>query len=213
MLLLLSGCRVSSPTSTLNPGYYRVLRSPESDLPRRVYVIDTADSLKLLIPGTGQQRIVSAKAAQNWAFYSPKIDIDVFTLPFKVRPARSGLPPQLNSNFNAALYAGRRLDFHRYTYQPVTPSFGVRKLRSQGFGYGLFAGIGSATINELVTNKQINYTYEGVILDVGIAAIYDAHIFNIGLAVGVDNLMDPNRRVWLYQRQPWFGVLFGLNLN
>jgi hypothetical protein len=59
----------------------------------------------------------------------------------------------------------------------------------------------------------VPYEYEGVIVDVGLAGIYDARIFNVGLAVGIDSLLDPNRRSWVYQRQPWFGVLFGLNLN
>ena len=35
----------------------------------------------------------------------------------------------------------------------------------------------------------------------------------MGLAIGIDSLPDPNRQSWVYQRQPWFGVLSGLNLN
>lgn len=210
---LLTGCRVSAPNDTLDSGFYHVLGGKGAHFQDRVYVMDTGDSLQLVIPSTGERQTLPVSAYESWTFYRTEVDVDVFTLPFKIRPAQAGLPPQLNSNFNAALYVGRRLDFHRYRWQPVTPTFGVRKLRSQGFGYGLFTGIGSATINDLVTNNRVPYEYEGVILDIGLAAIYDARIFNVGFAIGLDNLMDPNRQAWIYQRQPWFGVLFGLNLN
>ena len=207
------GCRVGAQNSTLDAEFYRILRSSDQSLPRRVYVIDTGDTLQLVLPKTGERRTVPGKAYERWTFYRTEVDVDVFTLPFKIRPSRGGVPPQLNSNFNAALYLGRRIDFHQYRWQPITPTFGVRKLRSQGFGYGLFTGIGSATINDLVTNNRVAYEYEGVIVNVGLAAIYDARIFNVGLAIGMDNLLDRNSRAWVYQRQPWFGVLFGLNLN
>ena len=210
---LLVGCRAGAPSDSLSPDFYQILRSSETGLPRRVYVVDSGDSLELILPNTGERRTIPGKTYEQWSFYRAEVDVDVFTLPFKVRPARSGVPPQLNSNFNAALYLGRRLDFHNYRWQPITPTFGVRKLRSQGFGYGLFTGIGSATVNDLVTNNRVPYEYEGVIVDVGLAGIYDARIFNVGLAIGMDSLLDPNRRSWVYQRQPWFGVLFGLNLN
>lgn len=209
----LAGCQAGRRATTLDADFYKILRSPEAGLPKRVYVKDHGDSLELILPKTGQRRIIPGRAYSQWVFSRTAVDIDVFTLPFKIRPSQGGIPPQLNSNFNAAAYLGRRLDFHRYRWQPVTPTFGVRKLRSQGFGYGLFTGIGSASINDLTTNGQLSYEYEGVIIDVGLAGIYDAKVFNVGLAVGIDNLLDPNRRLWVYQRQPWFGVLFGLNLN
>ena len=210
---LLASCRAGAPTDALSADFYQILRSSEPGLPRRVYVIDSGDSLELVLPATGERRTVPGKTYGQWTFYRTEVDVDVFTLPFKIRPSRGGVPPQLNSNFNAALYLGRRIDFHNYRWQPITPTFGVRKLRSQGFSYGLFTGIGSATVNDLVTNNRVPYEYEGVVVDIGVAGIYDARIFNVGLAVGLDNLLDPNRRAWVYQRQPWFGVLFGLNLN
>ncbi|RYC68781.1 MULTISPECIES: hypothetical protein [Spirosoma] len=211
---LVTGCRVSAPTETLDAGYYSVRRSPEAGLlHKRVYLTDSQDSMQLILPHTDGRRQITGKASADWTFAQTEVDIDVFTLPFKIRPAKGALPPQLNSNFNAAVYLGRRLDFHRYGYRSVTPSFGTRTLKSQGFGYGLFMGIGSATINDLVTSSQIPYEYEGVVINAGVATIFDAHIFNVGLAIGVDSLMDSNRRSWLYQHRPWFGVLFGLNLN
>ncbi|MFD2574321.1 hypothetical protein ACFSUS_27045 [Spirosoma soli] len=198
----------------MEPSFYQIFRSAKPELAKRkVYVMDTGDTLQLVLPQTGERRSVPSRTYEKWSFYRTEIDVDVFTLPFKIRPSQAGLPPQLNSNFNAAVYLGRRLDFHQYRWQSITPTLGVRQLRSQGFGYGLFAGIGSATINDLVTSNRVGYEYEGVILDAGLAGIYDARVFNVGLAVGFDYLIDQNRQAWVYHNKPWIGVLFGLNLN
>ncbi|MBC8156218.1 MAG: hypothetical protein H7Z72_25305 [Bacteroidetes bacterium] len=171
------------------------------------------DVIQLIIPASDQRRLIQGSTYKSWTFQRTEVDIDVFTLPFKIRPAQAQLPPQLNSNFNAAVYVGRRIDLYNYRWKSVTPTFDVRRLQSRGFGYGLFAGIGSVSINEFVTRSPIGIEYEGVVLNAGIATIYDARIFNIGLALGVDQLLDRNRQRWIYQQKPWFGVLFGLNLN
>ena len=60
---------------------------------------------------------------------------------------------------------------------------------------------------------QFDADYEGLVLHGGIAAIYDARAFNIGLAMGIDQLLGPDGSYWIYQNKPWFGVLFGLDLN
>ena len=211
---LLAGCRVTVPQGSLEPDVYRIIHAGQSDLlGQKLYVLDAGDSLQLLNPRTDQRRFVHRSAYQPWTFQRSEIDVDVFTLPFKIRPAQVALPAQLNSNFNAALYIGRRIDLYNYRWKPISPTYAVRQLQSRGFGYGLFAGIGSVTINDFVTRTPIGIEYEGVVVNAGAAAIYDARIFNIGLAVGLDHLLDGNRQHWIYQQKPWFGVLFGLNLN
>ena len=210
----LIGCRVTASQGVLEPDFYRITHTTEPDLlKQKVYLKDAGDSIQLLIPATDQHRFVHKANYQSWTFQRNEIDVDVFTLPFKIRPAQAALPAQLNSNFNAALYLGRRIDLYNYQWKSITPSYAVRQLQSRGFGYGIFAGIGSVAINDFVTHTPIGIEYEGVIVDVGVATIYDARIFNIGLALGVDHLMDANRQHWIYQQKLWFGILFGLNIN
>lgn len=210
----LYGCRVNTSQGSLEPGFYRITHATASDLNgQKIYVVDTGDSLRLVIPAHDQRRVLPGPVYQSWTFRRNDLDVDVFTLPFKIRPAQPSLPGQLNSNFNAALYVGHRIDLFNFRQKLVTPTFGIRQLQSRGFGYGLFAGIGSAAVNDFVTRSPIGVEYEGVVVDAGLATIYDARIFNIGLAVGFDHLLDSNRRQWIYQQKPWFGVLFGLNLN
>lgn len=213
-LLVLQGCRVGSTFSALPPDLYQIRHATQPDLlTQKIYVVDGGDSLQLVLPATDERRQVTRSTYQSWTFQRSEIDVDVFTLPFKIRPSQGNLPPQLNSNFNAAVYLGRRIDLYKYHWEQVTPTFAVRKLRSRGLGYGLFAGIGSVAINDYVTRQPVGVEYEGVVLNAGIATIYDARIFNVGVAVGVDQLTDRNSRGWIYQQKPWFGVLFGLNLN
>ncbi|GAB3901321.1 hypothetical protein [Spirosoma agri] len=213
-LAFLVGCRVTVPQGSLDPDFYRISHSSRPDsLQQKVYVLDTGDSLQLLNPLNDQRRFVQRSTFQPWTFQRAEIDVDVFTLPFKIRPAQAALPAQLNSNFNAALYLGRRIDLYNYRWKTISPTYAVRQLQSRGFGYGLFAGIGAVAINDFVTRIPLTIEYEGVVLNAGVAAIYDARIFNIGLAVGLDHLLDKNRQHWIYQHRPWFGVLFGLNLN
>ncbi|GAB3248765.1 hypothetical protein GCM10027347_05400 [Larkinella harenae] len=208
------GCRVQSPQGIMEPDFYRILQKTQPGLKGRdVYVVDSGDSLELVFPQTDHRRVVRSPDYKTWTFRRTEVDVDVFTIPFKIRPARAHLPAQLNSNFNAALYVGRRTDLYNYRWKTVSPSFAVRQLQSRGFGYGLFAGIGSTSISDFVLRRPIGVEYEGVVLDAGVAAIYDARVFNVGIALGVDHLLDVNRRNWIYQQRPWFGVLFGLNLN
>jgi hypothetical protein len=47
----------------------------------------------------------------------------------------------------------------------------------------------------------------------GIAGIIGINNFTLGLAVGFDNLLDKNKKVWVYQGKPWLGLAFGLNSN
>lgn len=125
-----------------------------------------------------------------------KMDIDIITVPFKIRPGVRGFPTQLNANLSTALYLGKR-----------------KELQDSGYGYGVFAGLGSVTMNPYVTRQAIDYEYDGFVSSVGIAGIYDARRFNVGVAIGIDHLMDQNKTKWIYQHQPWVGILLGINLN
>lgn len=57
------------------------------------------------------------------------------------------------------------------------------------------------------------WTTRALVVHSGAAAIYDARVFNVGMAVGVDQLLGADADYWLYDRKLWVGLLFGLNLN
>ena len=168
----------------------------------------TFTPLKQDLPATK----INIKEVTNLRLYRHTFDIDILTIPFKIRPSVSGFPKQLNANFSAAVYLGRRRGIYQLNTKIKNPKY-YPKLSGVGLGYGAFLGIGGVTMNPFVTQGKITYEYDGLVINSGIAGIYDAKKFNIGLAAGLDYLADKNRQDWIYHKKLWFGVLLGINLN
>ena len=222
--LALGGCAVVGNVTQLDDDYYRVVHHPAPDAlaalaqNKQFYVQQRADTL-LLTPDAPVGRPLTYRYRlqpdHRLLLLRRRLDIDVFTIPFKVRPPQGGVPVQLNTNFNAAIYVGRRLDFYSLRTKHTTPFGPSAHIRALGLGYGAFVGAGSTYITNDVTAtaRPTTADYEGVVLHGGLAAIYDARAFNVGLAMGVDQLLGPDAQHWVYQHKPWFGILFGLDLN
>jgi hypothetical protein len=217
--LLASSCQTLNQVPNIEKGIYHLSKKEAREHflkteKLKVFVQDFEDSL-LLIPVNNpwQQKIVHFDKNPVFRLQKNTLDIDILTLPFKIRPSQQEFPPQLNANFSAAVYLGRRTDFYTVRYKKNFINELERQNKDIGIGFGGFLGLGSVTMNGSVTTNQIAYEYDGFVIDAGIAGIYDAKRFNIGLAVGIDHLFDDNRSFWLYQNKPWIGILFGLNLN
>ncbi|TXK51920.1 hypothetical protein FVR03_03015 [Pontibacter qinzhouensis] len=228
LVLLLGGCASyqESPKYQFSEGIYRQRFS--DSLTSRVYVDFNEEQLLLFplqsVSDTWQpdtSRVVALDLPKErqqalpatLSFSKPSFDLDVLTMPFKFRPSAGGLPAQLNTNFQGALYLGMRRDVFKINYKP-TPLQNYRKhFNHFGYSLGLFTGLGSSVVNETVTNNQVSYEYDGVLFSNGIGAVLGVNNLSIGLAVGADFLMDSNRSSWVYQRKPWVGLAFGLNLN
>ncbi|GAB3527074.1 hypothetical protein GCM10027443_03070 [Pontibacter brevis] len=169
------------------------------------------DSLNKVVLNTAFE--TDEPLTEHYSFATPSFDIDLLSIPFKYRPGTSGFPKQLNTSIQAALYLGLRNDYFRMGYNRTPIGNYKRHFNHFGFSIGLFSGLGSTVMNESVTLGQVAYEYEGVVLVNGIAGIVGINNFTLGLAVGVDHLLDENRQEWIYQRKPWVGLAFGLNLN
>lgn len=222
--LLLSGCAVIGNVAQLDDDYYRLVRreSPDSLVAavhagKQFYVQQRTDTLLLTPPSSASALLTHRyrlRPDQRVLLLRRRLDLDVFTIPFKVRPPQAGVPVQLNTNFNAAIYVGRRLDFYSLRTKATTPFGATPHIRATGIGYGAFVGAGSTFITTDVAGaRSTTAEYEGLVLHGGLATIYDARAFNIGVAVGVDKLLGPDGSAWIYQGKPWFGILFGLDLN
>ena len=146
-------------------------------------------------------------------FYQRMFDIDVITIPIKYRPAADVLPRQLNADYSGAAYFGYRSDAYKLTYRRTPLGTYKRNINHYGLSGGFFIGIGGTSLNEWVTNPAIDKEYDGLVLTKGIAGFVAVQNFTVGLSLGSDNLLDPNRRVWVYENKLWVGLAFGVNLN
>lgn len=77
----------------------------------------------------------------------------------------------------------------------------------------MFAGIGASRIDEYVSLGALSIQYDGIVGIAGIAGLAAMDKLNFGLNIGIDHLLDKNKRVWIYQHKLWIGLSFGLNLN
>ncbi|WP_147294213.1 hypothetical protein [Pontibacter diazotrophicus] len=171
-------------------------------------VPDTLRGVKIDITSEREEPL-----AVHYTFSQPSFDVDVLTIPLKYRSGTAGFPKQLNTSVQAAIYLGLRNDYYRMGYTETPLGNYKRHFNHFGFSMGLFTGLGSAFMNESVTQGLVEYEYDGVVLVNGVAGIVGINNFTLGLAIGIDHLLDQNRELWIYQRKPWVGLAFGLNLN
>lgn len=221
ILYLFCSCSVLQKTSVqdIAEGKYLIPASADSAANRKstpVYVYTENDSVyyrtlagrtvtKLLYP-------VNSKS-NNIILLRPSFDFDVFTTPFKFRPAIAGMPAQFNTSFNGSFYLGYRVDRLKIQQKNIIDGISREKFTKSGIGIGAFAGIGSAFINPKVMNNTIDYEYDAFAIDYGAAVLVGFRNINTGVSLGFDFLTDKNRKQWIYQHKPWLGIFIGLNLN
>jgi hypothetical protein len=226
--IALTGCGVVKDTSkhAFVNGYYtsRLIGSNRT----KVYVANVNDSIYVYLLAANSHPITidtsrskqlsfpSASATmpdRNYRFLQTRFDIDLLTTPFKIRPAKQSLPTQFNTNLNGVVYLGYRSDLYMLQYERTPLSMYNRKITHYGFSIGGFTGFGGTDVSEHVTEQQVSAEYSGIVWTKGLAAILGVDNITIGLVAGWDNLLDNNRRFWIYQVKPWIGLAFGLNLN
>jgi hypothetical protein len=217
----LAGCTVGR-VPQLAPGYYQVAHTRSATLAgaaapapgHRLYLAQpTPDSLVFYLGNSARPLRYGLSDFEGLKLRHGEFDFDIFTLPFKLRAGREGVPAQLNTTFNAALYLGRRLDRYHFRRTVLPTGQPAPQIRTAGFGYGGFVGLGSTIVTADLTRQHAITDYEGAVLHAGVAAIYDIRALNVGAALGFDYLLGADGPHWLYQGRPWLGVLFGLNLN
>ncbi len=224
MLFYSCGVVRNSPKYQLANGYYK--SKTFSSKNEKVYVDNEIDTIYVYnynkavkaVDTSLAKRIVFPKKIANSinnskSFRQASFDVDFVTMPFKYRPTQRGFPQQFNTQLNGAVYLGFRNDVYQIKYKQNPLKKYDRQTTHYGFSFGLFTGIGGSAINPWVTNNVVGYEYDGVVWAKGVGAFIGINNFNIGLALGFDDLLDENKDFWIYQQKPWLGLAFGLNLN
>ena len=143
-------------------------------------------------------------------FIKNSVDADLTTILLKYRPSQSNVPQQLNANLNAAIYLGYKKDYHKINTSISAIKEVSNSIHHFSFDAGIFAGIGITPVNPTVTNDKVMLEYDGMVFQKGVAAFVGIDIFNIGIGLGFDNLLDSNKDHWIYNQKPWIGLLLGI---
>jgi hypothetical protein len=146
-------------------------------------------------------------------FTEKSIDIDLTTILFKYRFAVSELPPQMNTEFNLALYAGWRHDNYHFKSKRDPLGKYHNEIINRGYDFGFFAGTGTTLISPFTTHNLYDNEYNGWILQFGLAGFLESGIASFGISTGFDYLLSPDRDIWIYNKKPWIGFIIGVALN
>jgi hypothetical protein len=222
-LLLLAGCTTleQSTTHGLMEGKYK---AKANGTKQDVYAVFTSDSMQLYALQSRKPMTIDTTGVQGFCFTNSEgglpprlsktsLDIDLTTVLLKYRFKQAALPNQANANLNLNLYMGWRKDY--YTFKDELSPLNRRRRKENHFQFdvGLFAGIGITSMNPSVTNNQIDKEYDGIVFQKGIAGFIGMKRITLGMSLGFDNLLDPNKHIWTYQQKPWIGLMLGINLG
>jgi hypothetical protein len=207
-----------------DPGFYKLKTQTGNRSDVYVKVIDDSITVYPLIPDGKNKspdknsfsgiNINSIRKDNNFyrsSFISNSFDADLTTIILKYRPPQGGVPNQLSSNINAALYLGFRKDF--YKVMPHISPLGEETsfIRHIGFDAGIFAGIGITALNPTVTRDAIIQEYDGMVFQKGVAGFISFGNMSVGITIGFDNLLDKNKTSWIYNQKPYWGLLIGIS--
>ncbi len=146
-------------------------------------------------------------------FTRKSLDIDLTTILLKYRPSVNDRPAQMITDFNIALYAGWRHDTYILNKELDPLKKPKTSIKAKGYDFGVFCGPGTTVINSFSTGNKTESEYNGMILQYGLAGFLESNMASFGIAVGYDFLMNPDRKIWIYTRKPWVGLIIGIALN
>jgi hypothetical protein len=146
-------------------------------------------------------------------FKKQSLDVDITSVILKYRPSIYGLPAQLNTDLNMALYVGWRYDYYHINSKKDPLGRSYLKINNRGYDFGFFAGPGATLISPFTTQNKRLDEYNGMIIQTGIAGFIESNIASFGLAIGYDYLLNPDRKIWIYNNKSWVGFIVGIALN
>jgi hypothetical protein len=219
------GCATVKTVSRhdFHSGFFTLKKDGEE--PRRIYADVNEDSL-IVYPsiieggketpnitshiGTKISEIKSGSYFYKNSFVQNSIDVDLSTVLMKLRPPQKDVPPQLSYNINAALYIGLRKDYYKLIPGKTPLKKETSFVRQFGFDAGLFAGIGMTAMNPWVTEGKVPIEYDGIVFQKGIAGFITIDRMSVGISLGFDNLLDSNKKSWVYNQKPYIGLMIGI---
>ena len=220
---LFSSCNTLEKAAThgFNSGYYKLKSENKSS--KNVYLDVTDDQMNVYQHNKRQvdQKqflTIPLKATDSlifnqMVFKKQSLDFDLSSILFKYRPSTFGLPAQLTTDLNIALYTGWRHDSYQLITKKDPLGKSYYKINNRGYDYGVFAGPGTTLVSPFTTRNNRSDEYNGKIIQGGIAGFVELSMASFGFAVGYDFLLSQDRKIWIYNNKPWVGFVVGIALN
>ncbi|MFN7423625.1 MAG: hypothetical protein ACK5QP_09500 [Chitinophagales bacterium] len=221
---LLTSCNTLEKASLhgLNSGYYKL--KSDTIKAQGVYLDVTDEKIEvyhhikrqpdkkqfLTIP---LNTITDSLIFNRMVFKKQSLDVDMTSILLKYRPSIYGLPAQLTTDLNMALYVGWRYDYYHIMRKRDPLGRSYHKISNRGYDFGFFAGPGTTLISPFTTQNKKADEYSGMIIQTGIAGFIESNVASFGLAIGYDYLLNPDRKIWIYNNKPWVGFVVGIALN
>ena len=204
-----------------NSGYYQL--ESKQKIEQNVYVAVTDEKIDAYHltkkkPDTNAFLTIPLKPADSIqlnpvVFKKESLDVDITAILLKYRPSVYGLPGQMTTDFNVALYAGWRHDSFKIVSRMDPLGKIHTKINNWGYDFGFFAGPGTTLISPFTTQNEVIDEYSGMIIQTGIAGFIESNVASFGIALGFDYLLNSDRKVWIYNKKPWLGFIVGIALN
>ena len=223
LIIFFTSCNTLEKASMhgFNSGYYQLESKQKSN--QNVYVavadekIDVYHQTKKQ-PDASAFLTISLKPSDSikispMVFKKESLDVDITAILLKYRPSVYGLPGQMTTDFNVALYAGWRHDSFKIVSRMDPLGKNHTKIDNWGYDFGFFAGPGTTLISPFTTQNEVIDEYSGMIIQSGIAGFIESNVASFGIALGFDSLLNSDRKVWIYNKKPWLGFIVGIALN
>jgi len=210
--ITLSSCSSLKPLSDsdIKSGYYQ-LKQPDRGF-TSIYLNVLEDSIAIIPFDKENKSQHPVSHTDGQYFLKRSFDIDLLAVPFKYRPSASNFPRQLTSEFNGNVYLGYRLDRYK-TRIFQTPAGLVKKIQHHAITAGTFGGLSAASVTPWTTSYQTTDEYSGLALTRGISIMAGVNNLTFGVGVGWDYMTDRDKKIWIYQNKPWYGITISLNIN
>jgi hypothetical protein len=170
---VLSSCNILEEASLhgLNSGYYK-LKSDNKNT-QNVYLdvtdekIDVYHHIKLQ-PDKKQFLTIPLNTMDSlkfnpMVFKKQSLDVDITSIVLKYRPSVYGLPAQLTTDLNMAMYVGWRYDSYHIKSKKDPMGRSYHKISNRGYDFGFFSGPGTTLISPFTTQNKRTDEYSGMI--------------------------------------------------
>ncbi|MEY3501369.1 MAG: hypothetical protein RL308_3042, partial [Bacteroidota bacterium] len=155
-----------------NSGFYQLESKQKSD--QNVYIEVTDEKIDVYHqtkkqPDANAFLTISLKQSDSIqispvVFMKESLDIDITAILLKYRPSVNGLPGQMTTDFNVALYAGWRHDSYKIVSRMDPLGNNHHKINNWGYDFGFFAGPGATLISPFTTQNEVIDEYSGMII-------------------------------------------------